>query len=259
MKKRSILRLILLSLILLTGFNASFAQEEKEVQKHSVHWTYSGEEGPNHWGDLKPEYAPCKNGYTQSPIDIGTVYNTKLTPLKLTYLQTSINIINNGHTIQQNCSPGSSAIIYGQKYDLIQFHFHTPSEHTVNGKHYPLEMHLVHKNKNGAIAVIGVFFKYGKPNKALQEIISNIPKEVDKPVENKMSKINIEELIPGKRKYYHYFGSLTTPPCSEEVNWNIYTTPVQASKEQIQKLHEIMGDNARPVQPLHNRFVLESE
>lgn len=234
-----------------------FPQEQHKKEK--THWSYSGKEGPEHWSELNPEYSPCNNGYSQSPINISRTYLTKLKPLSLNYKSAGIDLINNGHTIEERIKPGSNAIIDGQKYNLLQFHFHTPSEHTVNGKHYPMELHLVHENNSGQIAVVGIFFKKGKPNSTLQKLINNLPEGINKPVVNKNIKIDIEKLLPSERSYFHYFGSLTTPACKEGVSWNIFTTPVEASQKQIEIFHKIMGNNARPVQPLHNRFILQSE
>ncbi len=261
MKKIPVLLLSICLVFVFSSYSAVFAQhkESKPAKEKEVHWSYSGEHGPAHWGDLKPEYAPCKDGKSQSPIDIEKTYATKLGSLDINYRPSPLNLVNNGHTIQQNYESGSYVTINGMKYNLIQFHFHTPSEHTVNGKHYAMELHLVHKNKNGRLAVIGVFFKEGKFNKELQTLIDNFPSGINHPNLNKAILINAALLLPKDRSFYRYYGSLTTPACTEGVLWNVIESPLEASKEQIGKFKSLMGNNARPVQPLNDRFVLKSE
>ncbi len=235
-----------------------YAQEHKDSLHISSHWSYYGETGPVHWSELNPEYSLCNNGHEQSPVDINKTIKSKLDRIKFEYKPTTINLINNGHTIEQNYTNGSSVIISGKKYNLVQFHFHTPSEHLANGKHYDMELHLVHKNDKGELAVVGIFFQIGKFNKTLQKLIDNFPKTENEPVINKSITFNADEFLPSNQTYYHYFGSLTTPPCSENINWNIFKTPVQASSMQINKFKSLMGNNSRSVQKLNDRFVLES-
>lgn len=229
-----------------------------QVKDNRTNWSYKGKTGPENWWKLNPDYSLCKDGKSQSPIDIDKVYKTKLYEIKFSYKDTPIKLINTGMTIQEDYKKGSSALINGEKFNLIQYHFHTPSEHTIKGRRYAMEMHLVHKNTKGQIAVIGVLFKVGKFNKSLQKLIDNLPKSINKYAVDDKIKTNAINLLPNDRKYYHYFGSLTTPPCTEGVSWNIFITPVEASQAQINKFKSAMGENARPVQPLNNRFVLES-
>ncbi len=152
----------------------SFCQEHPK-NEHKVHWGYSGEYGPDNWGNIKPEYKLCDSGLYQSPIDFNNPISSSIEKIIFNYKPASLNIINNGHTIEINYTNGSNAVIDGKKYTLLQFHFHTPSEHTVNGKHFDMEMHLIHKNKNGQLAVIGVFIKIGNENINLNNIIVHIP------------------------------------------------------------------------------------
>jgi carbonic anhydrase len=262
MKKKSIY--IILS-ILLISFVFSCKPTEKPAEKpaevkHEIHWGYTGEGAPANWGNLKPEFAACGKGTSQSPIDFSKTYKTVLDKIVFSYKDIPLKVINNGHSIQVNCEPGSTVTIDGQEYKLVQFHFHAPSEHTVKGQFYDMELHLVHKNDRDEIAVVGVFMKKGQPNKLIQVIWDNIPKEIDK--ENIVSNISINPsgLLPKNQKYYHYYGSLTTPPCTEGVNWSVMTTPIEVSAEQIEKFKSVMGfENNRPVQPLNKRFVLESQ
>ena len=236
------------------------AEKKAEEVKHEVHWGYEGEGAPANWGKLKPEFALCGTGQSQSPIDLSSAYKTKLGTIKFDYKDTPLKIVNNGHAVQVNYEPGSFATIDGGKYQLVQFHFHSPSEHTVDGKFYDMEMHLVHKSDKGDLAVVGVFLKKGKANQVIQVLWNNIAGEVNK--ENVVDgiSVNASSLLPKDAKYYHYYGSLTTPPCSEGVNWSVMTTPIEVSEEQIQKFKTVMGmDDNRPVQPLNKRFLLESQ
>ena len=236
------------------------AEKPAAVVKHEVHWGYQGEGAPANWGELKPEFALCAKGLTQSPIDIAKTYKTKLDKIEFAYKETPLKIINNGHSVQVNYDPGSFVTIDGQKFELVQFHFHAPSEHTVKGAFYDMELHLVHKNDRGELAVVGVFMKKGKDNKVIQVLWDNLPKELNK--ENAVDglSVNVSGLLPKDTNYYHYYGSLTTPPCSEGVNWSVVKTPIEVSEAQIEQFRKALGfDNNRPVLPVNKRFVLESQ
>lgn len=194
-----------------------------------------------------------------SYIDFNKTYKTDLDKIDFAYSDTPLKIVNNGHSIQVNCEPGSSVMIDGEKYELIQFHFHAPSEHTVNGQFYDMELHLVHKNQNNDITVVGVFMKKGVENKLIHVLWDNILTEIDK--ENVVSgiSVNASGLLPKDRKYYHYYGSLTTPPCTEGVNWSVFKTPIEVSEAQIEKFKTVMGvNNNRPIHRVNKRFILES-
>lgn len=262
MKKIICAAVILLLAGFVFGCKPTEKPAEKPVQevKHEIHWGYQGEGAPENWGKLKPEFALCGTGMSQSPIDMAKTYKTKLDAIDFSYKETPLKILNNGHAVQVNYEPGSSVMIDGQQYELLQFHFHAPSEHTVNGAFYDMEMHLVHKNDKGELAVVGVFLKKGKANKIIQVLWDNLPSEVNK--ENVVNDIlvNASGLLPKDKKYYHYYGSLTTPPCSEGVNWSVLKAPIEVSEEQIQKFQALMGfANNRPVLPVNKRFVLESQ
>ncbi|MDQ7786368.1 MAG: carbonic anhydrase family protein [Thermodesulfovibrionales bacterium] len=252
----------ILLITVMAGCQKAEQPAEKPVAevKHEVHWGYEGEGAPANWGKLKPEYALCGTGNAQSPINIDKTYKTALDSIAFSYKQTPLKIVNNGHAIQVNCEPGSSVMIDDAKFELLQFHFHAPSEHTVQGKFYDMEMHLVHKNQSGDLAVVGVFMKKGQPNKIIQVLWDNLPTEVNK--ENVVQGISVDasSLLPKDRGYVHYYGSLTTPPCSEGVNWSVIKAPIEVSEEQIQKFRTLMGlDNNRPVLPVNKRFVLDSK
>jgi carbonic anhydrase len=221
--------------------------------KQNHHWSYGGENNPTRWGEISEEFSFCEEGKKQSPINLEELKLGEDVPLNLNYQPTSLIVENNGHTIQISNESESFATFGNEKYKLIQFHFHTPSEHLVAGKAYGMEMHLVHKNSAGDIAVIGVLFKEGKQNEVLESIWENIPSTVDKIAVNKT--ININDLLPNNLSYYRYEGSLTTPPCSENVKWHVLSTPLEVSPQQIEKFEAIFHVNARPIQPINEREI----
>jgi len=217
------------------------------------HWGYEGEAGPDHWGSLAPEYEACAKGVKQSPIDIKGASESDLEDIKFHYQSSKINILNNGHTVQVNYDKGSYIEINGERFNLLQFHFHTPSEHTIGGGSSDAEMHLVHKSDKGNLAVIGVMINKGHKNGAFRDVWANLPAHADGEHTVKGRHVNAASLLPAKRTYYNYSGSLTTPPCSEGVTWLVLTDGVEASGDNIEKLHHIVHTNNRPVQPLGER------
>jgi carbonic anhydrase len=229
-------------------------------------WHYEGADGPASWGTLSAKFAACGEGQSQSPVDIAApVPGTEALELKTDLMPGSLRIahhehvadgINNGHTIQINYEGGDELTIGNDTYGLVQYHFHNQSEHTVKGKHFPMEMHLVHKAESGKLAVIGVFIEEGAHNAAFDPIWNNLPDR--KGVETHYPSVNVDvdELLPADRASYRYDGSLTTPPCSEGVRWIVMTTPIQLSAEQIKAFTAIIHDNNRPTQPLNGRPVL---
>jgi len=229
-------------------------------------WHYEGDEGPAHWGTISAKYAACVSGRAQSPIDIaaparrGTSATIGLnfapTSLRIVHHEHVADAINNGHTVQVNYSEGDTLTVGGRAYQLVQYHFHAPSEHTVNGKQFPMEMHLVHTNAEGQLAVIGVLIAEGAHNPAFDPIWANLP--VTKGVEHHLEhvKVDVDALLPKARTTYRYEGSLTTPPCSEGVEWFVMTTPIALSKAQIGSFTALFHGNNRPVQPLNGRPIL---
>lgn len=233
---------------------------EHTAEQHSVHWSYGGSGNPTRWGKLSEEYVLCEAGKSQSPVDISIANQSQLNPeaelppIQFNYKLIDLTVKNNGHTIQVDYPPGSEIMLDGNKYNLLQFHFHTPSEHTVDRIAAAMELHLVHQNAEGKLAVVGVLIEEGEENYFLQQIWDHLP-ESEGEAEVKGVKINAENLLPNNRAYYSYSGSLTTPPCSEGVSWNVLKTPIQASSEQIEQFMEIYQMNARPVQPLNRRKI----
>jgi len=228
-------------------------------EQHAHHWSYSGREGPEHWGDLEPEYATCKLGQHQSPIDIRDAKKSDLSGIQFDYHASPLHIINNGHTVQINYAPGSSITVGNKRYELKQFHFHHPSEEAINGKHFAMVVHLVHADANGNLAVVGVLLDASAANQLLETLWSHLPQQSGPEQKFDDVQINAIGLLPSDRGYYTFPGSLTTPPCSENVTWYILKTPVAISKEQASAFARIYEHNARPIQPLNGRAVLESK
>lgn len=221
-----------------------------------VCWGYETENGPDVWARLNPEYGLCCAGMHQSPIDIVNPTPEKLPPITFNYCPTSLNIHNTGNTIEVAYQEGSWIEIDGTKYDLLQFHFHAPSEHTVTGNLYDMEMHLVHKSEDGVLAVIGVLIKSGSVNTAFNTFWCHLPSLPGESLQINDVILNASDLLPTTQHTYRYEGSLTTPPCSEGVKWFVLTTPIEMSRSQISAFKAILYGNNRPVQPLNGRELL---
>jgi carbonic anhydrase len=229
------------------------------------HWDYGTEAGPANWSKLSLQYAACGEGKSQSPIDIVTPGAGQLGKMRNSYKPAALQIVhrthtaeylNNGHTIQVNYSQADSLVVDDMSFVLLQYHFHSPSEHTVQGRHAPMEMHLVHKSADGKLAVVAVFIEEGKANRGFDPIWKNLPTRKDVVQRLDSVKVDVNQLLPKETTSYRYDGSLTTPPCSEGVRWFVMTQPIQMSKEQIEAFQAIIHDNNRPVQPLNGRTVL---
>mgnify|MGYP001794274795 CR=1 FL=1 len=260
MHRRQLLRN---GLVAATGIAASSlfgcnSLREASNEKSKTSWGYIGKEGPENWGNLSSDFYACQLGESQSPVNLQSAIDADLPTLEINYQNTPLRIINNGHTIQVNYQPGSFLKIDNQEFELLQFHFHHPSEHKVEGKPFPMELHLVHKSKQGSLAVIGIFIKEGEANQALQKIWQEMPMKQGKEKTISNVNINASDLLPEDQDYYSYFGSLTTPPCSETVNWIVLQEPIEFSTSQVQKFAKIFPMNARPTQQVKRRFLLES-
>jgi len=220
-------------------------------------WGYEGKTGPDNWGNLNQEFATCKLGQQQAPIDIPTKSLGKATAaIKPAYKASSGEIINNGHTIQLALSDAGGANLSGVDYKYLQTHFHAPGEEKVDGKSYPFNAHIVHQSADGKLAVIGVFFKEGAENPVLKEVFAQMPDKEGKVALK--GAINPTGLLPKSLAYYSYLGSLTTPPCSEGVTFYILKTPMEMSKAQLEQFKKLYPMNARPTFPLNGRKITES-
>ncbi|MEZ4671869.1 MAG: carbonic anhydrase family protein [Anaerolineae bacterium] len=221
------------------------------------HWTYEGEEGPSHWGELDANYELCSTGRAQSPINVTGGLTGNLVDIGFNYVSSALNIFNNGHTVQVNYDAGSSIVYNEDTYQLAQFHFHHPSEHTINGEHYAMELHFVHKDAAGNLAVVGVLLNQTEQdNPAFDEIFNNLPAAKGDPQPTDMM-VDAASLLPATHTYFTYSGSLTTPPCSQGVRWLLLTTPVAVSVHQVEEFATLFEMNARPVQALNNRDLLQ--
>lgn len=221
-----------------------------------VHWGYSGDTGPTHWGDLAPEYAACRDGRSQSPVNLTGMAETNLPAIAFSYDDVKLHIVNNGHTIKADYDDSSTIEVGGQTYQLLQFHFHSPSENTINGRSFPLEAHLVHADANGNLAVVAVMFEKGQGNPVVDKVWRYMPAKANATMDVSSLSVNAAKMLPADRDYYAFEGSLTTPPCTEGVRWMVLKDTVQVSAEQIAKFQRTMHhDNNRPVQPLYGRTV----
>jgi carbonic anhydrase len=235
------------------------ALEGTAVHGHSPpdHWTYTEADGPEHWAMLSPAYTKCETGSHQSPVEIRRPPHGHIPELLVFhYRPTPLRIMNNGHSVQVTYQRGSELHLNGRAYRLEQFHFHAPSEHHVDGVTYPMEAHLVHRDSKGRIVVLGVLMALGQPNPALALVWGGIPPhggEVDTG-----SVLNAKDLLPAStHHHYSYQGSLTTPPCTEGVQWIVIMDPVRVSDEQVRHFVMVIGQNARPPQPLHDRRIVQ--
>ena len=220
------------------------------------HWSYTGDTGPKYWGELNPDYILCETGTSQSPIDIDAVNQVDLASSPVPPTSYVSKFINNGHTIEGVYGEGSYIELEGVRYDLEQFHFHAPSEHMVGGEHAALEVHFVHKNADGNIAVIGVLFQEGSDSKEMLPMADALTK-MDTPELNSPVAFNAADLLPADQTNFRYSGSLTTPPCTEDVTWLVMVQQPTLTQQQITAFTSIYDGNNRPVQPLNEREVQE--
>ncbi|XP_011077301.1 alpha carbonic anhydrase 7-like [Sesamum indicum] len=261
---KNIITPLLIVLFILAGPKSIDAQEVDDEREFE--YAANSDMGPGKWGQIKKEWAACNNGSLQSPIDMS---NERVRIIsrseKRTYRAANATVRNRGHDIQmQWFGDAGSIFINGTEYPLRNAHWHSPSEHTINGRRYDLELHLVHLNTDpnvkNKIAVIGVFYKIGKPNQFLSKLMTNIRSMIDKKDEEKiLGMIDPEDIKIRSKRYYRYMGSLTVPPCTEGVIWTINKKVKTVSRDQVKLLREAVHDyaeeNARPLQPKHNRDV----
>ncbi len=250
---------IRLALALLAGSALVACSSQKAAPHsdgHTVHWSYAGDTGPEHWGSLSPDYALCSTGTHQSPIDVAAPTPQDIPNIAFHYQPFALDIVNNGHTVQVNCAPGSYIELDNQRFDLVQFHFHAPSEHLIKGQHADAEMHLVHKSAEGRLAVVGVMLRKGDTNAFLEPIFKAIPKPEQKATYASVM-VNPASLLPTDPRSYRYDGSLTTPPGTEGVKWCLMTEPVTLSAAQLKTFQHFYHHNNRPPQALNGRVVLQ--
>jgi carbonic anhydrase len=233
------------------------ANDEAAAAAHPKHWSYGGEGGPEHWAELSADNQACSAGAQQSPIDLsGALAATVDTPHHAWIPARGGMVINNGHTIQVDLPNAGAIRLDGVDYTLKQFHFHHPSEHTIDGKSFPLEVHLVHASADGKLAVIGVMFEEGAASPVLDAVWATAPGKEGKAAV--AFDIDASKFMPAGASAFRYEGSLTTPPCSETVRWTVMAEPQTASPGQIAAFSALFPWNARPVQPVNRRYVLKT-
>ena len=234
--------------------------------KVGTHWGYESDDGPARWGSMNPDWKTCSEGKAQSPIDLAVPKEIVLpefffrfpsdTEVEVLNQEGVIDALDNGHTIQVNAQTGEYMRVEGKTYWMLQFHFHSPSEHTVDGRHYPMEVHFVHMARDGALAVVGVFAEVGAENLGFAPIWPQLMKGPGmRSVVTVPAEFTQLAFLGEATGAYHYEGSLTTPPCTEGVHWFIRRTPTQFSAEQIAVFTAMYDHNNRPVQPLNERVV----
>lgn len=238
------------------------AQQTEMTSARPVHWGYEGAEAPTHWGALSPAYAACGDGKAQSPVDVVAtiddstpilLFDYQKTILKIAHHEHVIDIVDNGHTLQVTVDEGSTLITQRGEYQLLQFHFHTPSEHTVGGLSYPMEAHFVHQSSSATFAVVSVLFEEGLPNDNLARLIKHFPAAKGESRHVPEVVLDLAAHLPSDHSAFSYLGSFTTPPCTENVEWFILKQPVTASREQLAAFAARLAPNNRPVQPLNGR------
>ena len=236
-------------------------------------WSYAQSGGPARWAELSPDFKLCGEGREQSPIDLVAGHLTRdeasgsgrisfeyrASPLRIVRHSNIVDVLNNGHTIQINPEGESSLDLDGGHFRLIQFHFHAPSEHTLDGRRFPMELHAVHQSPSGELAVVGVFIESGAPHPTVAKLWEHIPEDDGLVDHHENVEISPGAFLPNTIHIYRYSGSLTTPPCSEKVRWAVIAEPIQLSEEQIETFEKLYSGNNRPVQPLNGRQLKMTE
>lgn len=263
------LALLMMFIIFAGGVGSSqAAQAAKPSASHSsgsghqptreAHWDYLGVEGPEHWSMLTPKYMTCETGRQQSPINITMAHHGQHSEtLEFHYQTSELHELNNGHTIQVSHTSGCNVELNNHTYALRQFHFHEPSEHHIEGHAFPMEMHLVHQDDRGHILVIAVMLKIGADKPVLGKLWEWLPAQLGQEVAIPLN-LSIADILPKNTRHFSYSGSLTTPPCSEGVQWIVLEEPILIAQHDVEQFVGIIGHNARPVQPLGNRRIEEN-
>jgi carbonic anhydrase len=229
------------------------------AQAAGPHWSYHGQHGPAHWAALDGGYESCAKGAHQSPIDIRNAVPAALPALQFAYGKVAPSIVNNGHTIQVNLPAGQGLVIDGHRYELLQFHFHTPSEERLQGRASAMVAHFVHRDAEGRLAVVAALIRPGRANAAFESVLSHLPRQAGETLTVEGLELDLAALLPADLKYYAFEGSLTTPPCSEGVRWMVLKESVTVSPAAIARFRTLYAANARPVQPLNGRVVRVSQ
>ena len=248
---RSAIRIAAAALVVCAdGYAGAEAMASGEEE---VAWGYGAADGPAVWGALSPDYGLCAAGSRQSPIDLVNAERAKAPRVTFHYDPSRLAVVHNGHTVQVDYDAGSYIEVGGTRYDLLQFHFHSPSEHRLAGQLLDMELHLVHRSAGGALAVVGALIQSGGENRAFRRIAANLPAAPGGASRVDGASVDASKLLPGAVRFYRYSGSLTTPPCTEGVRWLVLTTPIEMSIAQIEAFRAVMRGNNRPVRPSSGR------
>jgi carbonic anhydrase len=227
------------------------------IDQSAIHWSYQDTTGPDHWAELDPAFATCQNGQGQSPINLTATEIADLITLDFNYSSVPLDLLNDGHTIQVPYAPGSYITLNDQRYDLLQFHFHSPSEHAIDHRFWDAELHLVHQKDSGELAVVAVLLQTDKASshaEAFDKLSDNLPTNAGDKIRTGLT-LNAQDLLPSKTTTYRYNGSLTTPPCSESVTWLVMSEPVSLPAEQMDRYKKLLNHNNRPLQLQKSRSV----
>lgn len=219
-------------------------------EKQAIHWSYEGPMGPDRWGD---EYPTCAKGKSQSPLNIKGPFEKAHFGVAPDYKPGQLKIINTGHTIQVNVPPGSKLRIDSKPFELVEFHFHRPSENLIDGKAASMVVHFVHKNEAGRLAVLAVMLKEGNENPGINKLWTYAPLVEGPEVTPDGVMFNPANLLPREYEFYSYEGSLTAPPCTEGVRFFVLKSQVNIARDQIERFPFKM--NARPVQAQNGRAI----
>ena len=256
--------------LLLASCSDKEADADAHGDDHVVHWGYESDNGPERWGSMDTAWSLCTEGREQSPVDITSARGIELPAVDIhTPSAQEVAVLNqagviheldNGHTIQINSKTGETMTVGDKTYALVQFHFHAPSEHTIDGEHFPMEMHFVHQGNDGGLAVVGVLLEEGAANPGIVPLWAQLPEGPGTETMVRIPAGFAEHIFPDVGTgFYHYDGSLTTPPCSEGVKWYVRKTPTQLSKDQIAAFTAVYDHNNRPVQALNERTLYLDE
>lgn len=232
-----------------------------DAEHEEAHWGYEGAEGPSHWASLSEDFAKCGTGREQSPIDLaedGAVEAPADAAVAFDYGTVTASLVNDGHTVRADVSEGSGIVLDGTSYDLVQFHFHLPSEHTGDGAHTAMEMHFVHEDRDGRLAVVGVLMDEERGDSAFAELFGELPAEEGGTAEF-AEPLDLAAFLPGDRDQYRYEGSLTTPPCTEGVAWTVLKDPVEVAPDEVAAYRKLFRKNNRPTRPLNDRTLTLAE
>ena len=228
---------------------------------HHAAWTYTGATGADHWGELDPSFSLCASGATQSPIHLPRAAES-MTASAIApphWDPVPLSIVNTGHTVQVDDAAPSSLVLDGVTYALVQFHIHTPAEHSIEGRAFDAELHLVHRAPDGKLAVMALLFVKGAENVTLRALFDAIPIDPGAPRSIPGKTIDVAALVPRAPRFLTYDGSLTTPPCSEGVRWLVVVpdpAPLEIAEADLAKLRAaVHAPTNRPEQPRHDRAI----